>query len=68
MQVVHVRFLFQVFSKAGAVKSCSVSRKKNKAGIAHMIAERKASRRSWAWEQRSGWLWKFFGFEAFPPS
>ena len=27
--------LFQVFSKVGAVKSCSISKKKNKAGISH---------------------------------
>lgn len=36
-----VDILFQVFSKVGAVKSCSISKKKNKAGIPQGILVRK---------------------------
>lgn len=35
----HVAVLLQVFARAGMVKSCSVSRKKNKSGIARELSQ-----------------------------
>lgn len=41
MLIIHVDILFQVFSKVGMVKSCTISKKKNKAGIAQEITKTK---------------------------
>lgn len=50
--LIHTDVPFQVFSKVGTVRSCSISKKKNKAGIPYKTAVRKDdSRRTWGF----GW-------------
>lgn len=68
MPLMHADVPFQVFSKVGVVKSCSVSRKKNKAGIPdNTVARKEGSRRTCRFGRGAGYR-RSAGPKRRPPS